>query len=149
MLRLIKCSNFHLFRILFEAALNVFKLLYLYPEIFWLSMPFSDWLLDFPHFLLLLLYASWKLLELLYIGPEHKLRRIGSSTSVEDLNRAAPSTFRTQIEQIQTHFEQPQKKFVTKWKSWILFEPQLKKFKFLLKIKEIIKKNLNIRHLMS
>ncbi len=74
------------------------------------------------------------------IGPEHKLRRIVSSSSVQDLNRAAPATFRTQIEQIWTHFEQPQIRFKTKWKIWMLFEPQLKKFKFLLKIKERFQK---------
>ncbi len=51
-----------------------------------------------------------------YIGLEHKLRRIVSSTSVQDLNRAAPATFRTQIEQVQMHFEQPQIRFRTKWK---------------------------------
>jgi hypothetical protein len=39
------------------------------------------------------------LLELLYIGSEHKLRIIVSSTSVQNLNRAAPATFRAQIEQ--------------------------------------------------
>jgi hypothetical protein len=68
------------------------------------------------------------LLEKLYIGPEHKLRRIVSSTSVQDLNRAAPATFWTQIEQIQTQCEQLQKRFKTKWKNCTLFEPQLKKF---------------------
>jgi hypothetical protein len=36
------------------------------------------------------------------VGPEHKLRRIVSSTSVQDLNRAAPATFRTQIEHVWT-----------------------------------------------
>jgi hypothetical protein len=56
------------------------------------------------------------LLELLYIGPEHKLRRIVSSATDQDLNRAAPATFRTKIEQIRTHFEEPQKSFKTKWK---------------------------------
>jgi hypothetical protein len=56
------------------------------------------------------------LLELLYIGLEHKLRIIVSSTSVQDLNGAAPAIFRTQIEQIGTHFEQPQMRFRTKWK---------------------------------
>ncbi len=81
------------------------------------------------------LFAYWKLLELLYIGPEQKLRRIVSSTSVQDLNGAAPATFRTQIEQIRTHFEQRQKRFKTNRKIWTLFEPQLKKFKCLLKIK--------------
>jgi hypothetical protein len=40
------------------------------------------------------------MLELPYIGFEHKLRIIVSSTSVQDLNRAAPATFRAQIEQI-------------------------------------------------
>jgi hypothetical protein len=45
-------------------------------------------------------FESRKLLELLYIGFEHKLRIIVSSTSVQDLNRAAPATFRTQKEQI-------------------------------------------------
>ncbi len=95
------------------------------------------------------LFVSWKLLELLYIGPEHKLRRKVSSFSVQDQNRAAPAPFRTQIEQIRTHFEQPHKRFKTKWKIWTLFEPQLKKFKCLLKIKEKFQKNLNIRRLMS
>jgi hypothetical protein len=56
------------------------------------------------------------LLELLYIGFAHKLRIIVSSTSVQDPNRAASATFRTQIEQIQTHFEQPQIRFRKKWK---------------------------------
>ncbi len=106
-------------------------------------MPFSA--IGFPAFSsIIALFASWKMLELLYIGPEHKLRRIASSTSVQDLNRAAPATFRTQIEQIRTHFEQPQTRFKTKWKIWALFEPQLKKFKFLLKIKERFLKNLNM-----
>jgi hypothetical protein len=71
------------------------------------------------------------LLELLFIGFEHKLRIIVSSTSVQDLNRAAPATFRMQIEQIQTHFEQPQIRLRTKWKSLMLFVPQLKKLKCL------------------
>ncbi len=47
-------------------------------------------------------------------------------------NRAAPATFRKQIEQIQTYFEQPQIRFRTKWKIWMLFVPQLKKLKCLL-----------------
>ncbi len=91
---------------------------------FWLSVPFSDWLFDFLHFL-------WSLLYLLYIGFEHKLRIIVSSTSVQDINRAASATFRTQIEQIRTHFEQPQIRFRAEWKIWTLFEPQLKKLKCL------------------
>ncbi len=95
------------------------------------------------------LFASWKLLELLYIGFEHKLRTVLSSASVQNLNRAVPATSRTQIEQIRTHLEQPQIKFKTKWKIWTLFEPQLKKIKCMLKIKERVQKNLNIRRLMS
>jgi hypothetical protein len=43
------------------------------------------------------------LLELLYIGFEHKLRIIVSSTSAQDINRAAPATFRMQIEQLLQH----------------------------------------------
>ncbi len=118
---------FHLFRTLFEAALNVFKLLYLCSEII-LPLNVFFWLaIGFPAFTsIIALFASWKLLELLYIGPEHKLRRIVSSTSVQDLNRAPPATFRTQIEQIRTHFEQPQKRFKTNWKIWTLFEPRLR-----------------------
>jgi hypothetical protein len=52
----------------------------------------------------------------MYIGFEHVLRIIVSSTSVQGLNRAAPATFRTQIEQIRPHFEQPQIRFRTKLK---------------------------------
>jgi hypothetical protein len=66
--------------------------------------------------------------------------RSWTQTSVQDLNRAAPATFRTQIEHIRTHFEQPQKRFKTKWNIWTLLEPLLKKFKWLLKIKERSKK---------
>jgi hypothetical protein len=130
-----RVKNFYLFRTLFEAALNVFKLLYLCPEII-LTVNACFWLaIGFPAFSsIIALFASWKLLELLYIRPEHKLRRIVSSTSVQGLNRAASVTFRTQIEQILTHFEQPQKRFKTKWRIWTLFEPQPKKFKCLLKI---------------
>ncbi len=91
-------------------------------------MPFSDLLFDFPHFLQSLLYlgpeSCWSCS--IYMGLEHKLRRIISSTFVQNLNGAAPAIFRTQIEQIQTHFEQPQIRFRTKWKIWMLFEPQLK-----------------------
>ncbi len=77
---------------------------------FWLAV----WFHAFSTIVALL--ASWKLLELLYIGFAHKLRIIVSSTSVQDPNRAASATFRTQIEQIQTHFEQPQIRFRKKWK---------------------------------
>ncbi len=95
---------FYLFRTLFEAALNVFKLLYLCPETI-LTLNAFFWLaFGFPAFSsIIALFVSWKLLELLYIVPEHTLRRIVSSASVQDLNRAAPVTLRTQIEQIRTH----------------------------------------------
>ncbi len=102
-----------------EVALNTFKLLYLRSEIiptfsafFWLAVWFHTFSISIA------LFASWKLLELLYIGFEHKLRIIVSSTSGQDVNRAAPATFRMQIEQIRTHFEQPQIRFRTKWKIW-------------------------------
>jgi hypothetical protein len=54
-----------------------------------------------------------------------------SSNSVQELNGAAPAISRTQIELIQTHFEQSQIRFRTKWKISMLFEPQLKKLKCL------------------
>ncbi len=121
---------FYLFRTLFEAALNVFKLLYLCPEII-LTLNAFFWLaIGFPAFSsIIALFASWKLLELLYIGPEHKLRRIVSSASVQDLNRANSNTFWA-----------ASKKVRNKGKIWTLFEPQLKKFMFLLKIKEKFQK---------
>ncbi len=74
-----------------------------------------------PYSTIIALFASCKLLELLYIGFQHKLRITVSSTYVHDLNRAAPATFRTQIEKIWTQFEQPQIRFRTKWKIWMLF----------------------------
>ncbi len=43
------------------------------------------------------LSASWKLLDLLHLGSEHRSRRIVSTTFVQDLNRASPATFRIQI----------------------------------------------------
>jgi hypothetical protein len=96
----------------FVLNLNWFKLLYLCPEIILTFSPFFWLAVWFPKFSrIIALFASWKLLELLYIGFEHKLRTIVSSTYVQDLNRAAPATFRTQIEQIRTHFEQPQIRF--------------------------------------
>jgi hypothetical protein len=105
------------------------------------------------------LFASWMLQELLYLGPEQRLRRLLSSICVQNQYRATPATFRLQIEQycrkcskikqpirkrhwkselfqnanraIWTHLEQPQIRFRTKWKIWTLFEPQLKKLKCL------------------
>jgi hypothetical protein len=85
------------------------------------------------------------LLELLYLGPEHRLRRIVSSSSVQDLNRAAPATFRTQIEQTCMHLEQLQIRFKKNRKFERFLSLSLRK----LKIKEILFKNLNIRHLIS
>ncbi len=105
------------------------------------SQCFFYWEIGFPVFSsIIALFTSWKLLELLYIGPEHKLSRTVSSISVQDLNRAAIAIFSTQIQQIRTHFEQPQSRFITKWKIWTLFEHQLKKFQCLLKIKERFQK---------
>jgi hypothetical protein len=37
--------------------------------------------------------------ELLYLGPEQKLRRLFSSIYVQELYRAIPAIFRAQIEQ--------------------------------------------------
>jgi hypothetical protein len=51
-----------------------------------------------------------KVAEAFYLGYKHRLR----STHVQDLHRAAPATFRMQIEQIQMHLEQPQIRFETK-----------------------------------
>jgi hypothetical protein len=96
--------------------------------------------LIFARFLQYCFIASWKLLELLYIGSEHKLRILVSSTSVQDLNRAAFATFRMQIEQIWIHFEQLQIRFRTKWKIWTLFEPKHKNFKSQLKIQSSLNK---------
>jgi hypothetical protein len=102
MLRLKSVQIFYLFRTLFEAALNVFTLLYLCPEIILTLYAFFRLAIGFPAFSsIIALFVSWKLLELLNIGPERKLRRIVSSSSVQDLNRAAPATFRTQIKQIE------------------------------------------------
>jgi hypothetical protein len=38
--------------------------------------------------------------EVLYLGSEHRLRRLFSSICVQDLYRATPALFRTQIEQL-------------------------------------------------
>ncbi len=39
------------------------------------------------------LFVPWKLLELLYLGSEHRLSRIVSSAYVQEQTRAAPATF--------------------------------------------------------
>jgi hypothetical protein len=51
-----------------------------------------------------------KVAEAVYISSKHRLR----STPVQDLHRAAPATFRMQIEKIQMHLEQAQIRFETK-----------------------------------
>ncbi len=125
-------------------------MLYLCPEIiltfiafFWLDV----WCHAFST--IIALFVSWKLLELLYISFDYKLRILVPSTSVQNLNRAAPATFRMQIGQIRAHFEQPQIRFRTKWKIWMLFEPKHKNFKCLIKIEGSRKKTLNIKRFMS
>jgi hypothetical protein len=45
-----------------------------------------------------------------------------------------------QIEQIWMQLEQPEIRFKTKWKIWMIFEPELKKFKWLLQISKDLKK---------
>ncbi len=54
-----------------------------------------------------------------------------------------------QIEQIRTHFEQPQIRFRTKWKIWMLFEPKHKNFKCLIKIEGTLLKIFIFKRLMS
>jgi hypothetical protein len=68
---------------------------------------------------------------------------------VQNLNWAAPAKFRTQIEQMRTHYKQPQVAFETNWRIWKLYEPQHKNLKCLLKIKGTLIKKINIRRLMS
>ncbi len=85
--------------------------------------------------LILALFVSWILQELLYLGSEHRLRRIVTSVSVPYLNRSAPAKLRTQIEQIRMHLEPLNFGLKRKRKIWMLFEPQYKNFKCLLKIK--------------
>ncbi len=119
MLKLKKCSNF-LFvsnfiwgcskcvQIALFVSWNNFDSQCLFLIGYWISRIF------FYHCSICVLKVAG--VALLCIGPEHKWMRIVSSTSVQDLNRAAPAKFRTQIEQIRTHFEQPQKRLETKWK---------------------------------
>jgi hypothetical protein len=76
------------------------------------------------------------LLELLFIGFEHKLRIIVSSTSVQDLNRAAPAKFRTQIEQIQMHFEHLKLGSEQTGKFECFFSPSLRNLNACDKLKE-------------
>ncbi len=107
-----RVQNFHFVSNLNWGCSNGFKLVYLHLEIFLTFSPFFWLAVWFPKFSrIIALFVSWKLLELLYIGFEHKLRTIVSSASVQGLNRASSATIRTQIEQIWTHFEQPQIRF--------------------------------------
>ncbi len=45
------------------------------------------------------LFASWMLQDLVYLGPEQRLRRLLSSICVQNLYRATQATFRAQKEQ--------------------------------------------------
>jgi hypothetical protein len=72
--------NMRLLRFLFqfEAALNVLKLLFLHPEIILILRALFIGCLILRILFNLALIASWKLLELLSFGSEHRLRRIQS-----------------------------------------------------------------------
>jgi hypothetical protein len=82
-------------------------------------------------FICILKVAGVALYRFLTQFEDNSLHNLCSGPTV---NRAALAKFKTQIEQIRTHFEQPQIKFRTKWKIWTLFEPKHKHFKCLLKI---------------
>jgi hypothetical protein len=71
-----------------------------------------------------------------------------SSICIQNLNWAAPANFRTQIEQMRTHYKQPQFAFEANWRSQTLYEPQHKNLKCLLKIKGTLIKIINIRPLL-
>ncbi len=88
MLRLKKIQIFYLFLTQFEDALNAFKLLCLHPAKIRTLSAFPDYLFAFAH---IALFASGKLLELLCLGSEHRLRRMVSSIFVQDLNRLTVS----------------------------------------------------------
>ncbi len=120
---------------LIEAALNVFKLLYLRSEII-LSFSTFFWLAVWFHAFstIIAIFASWKLLELLYIGFEHKLRIMVSSTSVQDRNRAAPTTFMMQ------NFDQPQIRFRTNRKFECFLSISLRNLNICYKLKKNFKK---------
>ncbi len=125
-----EASNFnsHLkFLCLGSKALSAFKLLYLCPEII-LTISAFFWLAVWFHLFstTIGLFVSWKgLLELLFIGFEHKLRIICT------LHRLCSGP-KKQLLQHSGRIEQPQIRFGTKWKIWTFFEPQLKKLKWLL-----------------
>jgi hypothetical protein len=127
MLRLKKCSNFLFVSNLFEGCSKCIQIA-LFASWNNSNIQCCFWFgcLILRIFFNLALFASWKSLELLCIGSKHKLRTIVSSTFVQDLNRAAPATFRSQIEQIWTYLEQPQIRFKTKKKNWTLFGLSLK-----------------------
>ncbi len=125
---------FILFWTKIEAAINGFKLLYLGPE---KILTFSAFFLIgclvsrifYNHCSIWVLKVSGVALERFRTQIEdNSLLNLCSRPTV---NGAAPAIFRTQIEQILSHFEQPQIRFRTKWKIWMLFEPQLKKLKCL------------------
>ncbi len=119
---------------------------------FWLSAPLPDWLFEYTHFPQSVPYlrpeSSWSC-SIYSRSWTNVLRRIVSSIYVQNLNRAAPAMFRMQIEQTWMHLEQPRPRLEIKWEILAIFEPQLKKFKCLLKIKGKLFKNWNISRLMS
>ncbi len=57
------------------------------------------------------------------------------SHSQSEKGTASQNYFRTQNRAISMHLEQPQFRLKTKWKFWTIFEPQHKKFKWLIKLK--------------
>jgi hypothetical protein len=74
------------------------QLLYLRPEItltlsaiFWLAV----WFCAFSS--IIALFASWKLLELVYFGPEHRLRRMVCSTSVQVVRYRSPHWYKGSV----------------------------------------------------
>ncbi len=79
-------------------------------------------------------------MEVLYLGSEYRMRRIISSISVQDQNKAAPAIFRMQIEQIRTLLGQPQISLKTKWEIGTPFEYHLNKLNACYKFKKDFKK---------
>ncbi len=89
------------------------------------------------------LFVSWISQELLYLGPEQRWKWLFSLVCAQNLYRAAPAKFRTQMEQIRTHYEQPQFALETNWRIWMHYEHQHKNLKCLLQIKGRLKKNIS------
>jgi hypothetical protein len=66
--------------------------------------------------------------ELLYLGPEQKLRRLFSSICDQDIYRATPATFRTQIENDRRKFSKSNSLSETGIESQNYFRTQIKQF---------------------